>query len=161
LLKVALNTKNQSIFQKQELLTLFEHLGWPQFFGGVSFAALLKFSVLCFLCPFSIAPTVFCNVFYHEYSWWKKWFQKRVLHTKLEIYVFITQTIHLTLLNLTLCVDPGELRNKSWKPVCVLSFNMGWRILVFYPEPETRDKIYLYLPTHFKTQNTFWLPWII
>jgi len=29
----------------------------------------------------------------------------------------------------------GCLRNKSWKPECVLSFNMGWRILVFYPEP--------------------------
>jgi hypothetical protein len=26
------------------------------------------------------------------------------------------------------------LRNKSWKPECVLSFNMGWRIVVFYPE---------------------------
>ena len=34
------------------------------------------------------------------------------------------------------------LRNKSWKPECVFSFNMGWRILVFYLEPETRDKIY-------------------
>ena len=29
------------------------------------------------------------------------------------------------------------LRNKSWKPECVGSFNMDWRILVFYPEPET------------------------
>ena len=28
------------------------------------------------------------------------------------------------------------LRNKSWKPECVLSVNMGWRILAFYPEPE-------------------------
>ena len=27
------------------------------------------------------------------------------------------------------------LRNKSWKPECVLSFNMGWQILVFYPDP--------------------------
>ena len=26
------------------------------------------------------------------------------------------------------------LRNKSWKPECVVSFNMGWRILVFYHE---------------------------
>ena len=25
-------------------------------------------------------------------------------------------------------------RNNSWKPYCVVSFNMGWRILVFYPE---------------------------
>jgi hypothetical protein len=33
-------------------------------------------------------------------------------------------------------------RNKSWKPESVMSFNMGWRILVFYPEPESRDKIY-------------------
>ena len=34
------------------------------------------------------------------------------------------------------------LRNKSWKPECVLSFNIGWRILVLYPEPEARDTIY-------------------
>ena len=34
------------------------------------------------------------------------------------------------------------LRNKSWKPECVLSFNMDLRILRFYPEPEARDKIY-------------------
>ena len=31
---------------------------------------------------------------------------------------------------------------KSWKPECVGSFNMDWWILVFYPEPETRDNIY-------------------
>ena len=34
------------------------------------------------------------------------------------------------------------LRNKSWKPECVGSYIMDWRILVFYPEPEARDKIY-------------------
>jgi hypothetical protein len=34
------------------------------------------------------------------------------------------------------------LRNKSWKPECVESFNMGWRLLVFYPQPGARDKIY-------------------
>ena len=34
------------------------------------------------------------------------------------------------------------LRNKSWKPELVGSFNMDWRILVFYPEPEARDNIY-------------------
>jgi hypothetical protein len=38
--------------------------------------------------------------------------------------------------------DSIYLRNKSWKPECVGSFNMDWRILVFYPEPEARDKIY-------------------
>jgi hypothetical protein len=36
----------------------------------------------------------------------------------------------------------GELRNKSWKPECVESFNMDWQIVVFYPEPEARDAIY-------------------
>jgi hypothetical protein len=36
----------------------------------------------------------------------------------------------------------GYLRNKSWKPECVGSFNMDWRILVFYPEPEARGTIY-------------------
>ena len=35
-----------------------------------------------------------------------------------------------------------HLRNKTWKPEYVGSFNMDWRILVFYPEPEARDKIY-------------------
>ena len=34
------------------------------------------------------------------------------------------------------------LRNKSWKPECVGSLDMDWRILVFYPEPEARDNIY-------------------
>jgi hypothetical protein len=34
------------------------------------------------------------------------------------------------------------LRNKSWKPEFALSFNMGWRILVFYPEPEAREQLY-------------------
>ena len=33
------------------------------------------------------------------------------------------------------------LRDKSWKPECVGSFNMEWRILVFYPELEAREKI--------------------
>ena len=31
------------------------------------------------------------------------------------------------------------LRNKSSKPECVLSFNMDWQILVFYPELEARE----------------------
>jgi hypothetical protein len=31
-------------------------------------------------------------------------------------------------------VSRDYLRNKSWKPECVLSLNMGWRILVFYPK---------------------------
>jgi len=31
---------------------------------------------------------------------------------------------------------------------------MNWRILVFYSEPEARNKIYLYPPIHVKTQNT-------
>ena len=36
----------------------------------------------------------------------------------------------------------GYLRNESWKPECVGNFNMDWPILVFYPDPEARDKIY-------------------
>jgi hypothetical protein len=36
---------------------------------------------------------------------------------------------------------PCYLRNKSWKPECVGSFTMDWQILIFYPEPEARDKI--------------------
>ena len=41
---------------------------------------------------------------------------------------------------------------------CVGSMNMYWRTLVFYPEPEARDKVYKYLPIHVKAQSTFWLP---
>jgi hypothetical protein len=33
-------------------------------------------------------------------------------------------------------------QNNSWRPECALSFNLGWRILVLYPEPEARDTIY-------------------
>jgi hypothetical protein len=41
------------------------------------------------------------------------------------------------------CYNLGDnLRNKPWKPEYVESFNMDWRILVFYPEPEARDRIY-------------------
>jgi hypothetical protein len=35
------------------------------------------------------------------------------------------------------CRSPAHFGN----PHCVGSFNMDWRILVFYPEPEARDKI--------------------
>ena len=34
------------------------------------------------------------------------------------------------------------LRNKSWNPEYVGSFNMDWMILVLYPEPEARETIY-------------------
>ena len=54
--------------------------------------------------------------------------------------------------------DMVYLRNKSWKPECVGSFNMDWRILVFYPEPEARGTIYLYPPIHVKPQSIFCLP---
>ena len=40
------------------------------------------------------------------------------------------------------CSELYQNRNKSWKPECVESFNMDWRILVFYSEPEVGDKIY-------------------
>ena len=50
-----------------------------------------------------------------------------------------------------------SLRNKSWKPECVLSFNMGWRILVFYPWTGLRDKFTnIRQPTlKFKTHSGF------
>jgi hypothetical protein len=41
--------------------------------------------------------------------------------------MFLLHKQYISLLNLTLCVYPSEFRNKSWKPECVLSFNMGWR----------------------------------
>jgi hypothetical protein len=58
------------------------------------------------------------------------------------------------LLNFSILSVPyeGHSRNTQW------DFNMDWRILVFYPELEARDKMYYYPPTHVKTQNNFWLP---
>ena len=73
----------------------------------------------------------------------------QLIHVLFHIIKFLTSKI----IEFIVC-----LRNKSWKPECVLSFNMGWRILVFYPKPEVRDTIYQYPPTHVKTQNTFRLP---
>ena len=56
------------------------------------------------------------------------------------------------------------LRNKSWKPKCVGSFNMDWRILVYYPEtisanPSLNSKHILASMTYFdsdmsKSTNT-------
>ena len=60
------------------------------------------------------------------------------------------------------CCCMFHIRNKSWQPEYVLSFNMGWWILVFYPIPGARDKIYYYtlckfltLSIHFIGQATF------
>jgi len=40
--------------------------------------------------------------------------------------------MYYIMLKLVLLYNIIYLRNKSWKPECVLSFNMDWRILVFY-----------------------------
>ena len=37
-----------------------------------------------------------------------------------------------------------------WKPYCVVSFNMGWCILVFYPKLQQGIKFTNILPTHGK-----------
>ena len=75
-----------------------------------------------------------------------------------EIYLKKNRGRGRTIINIT-----GK--NKSWKPECVLSFNMCWQILLFYSGPEARDKIsnicqpMLKLKTHsghVKTQKTFW-----
>ena len=44
-------------------------------------------------------------------------------------------------------------RNNSWKPYCVVSFNMIWRVLVFFPSV-ARKLITNNLLTHVKTQST-------
>jgi hypothetical protein len=75
-------------------------------------------------------------------------FQQSVFQLDFEIFRTIASFIKIS--------SGHYLRNKSWKPECVLSFNMGWWILVFYPEHYL--KFTNILPTHVKTQNTFWLP---
>jgi hypothetical protein len=52
---------------------------------------------------------------------WQNWVRKKIQGNP---YNYV-ETIHGNLSIL-------YLRNKSWKPECVLSFNMDWRILVFY-----------------------------
>ena len=47
-------------------------------------------------------------------------------------------------------------RINSWKLECVLSFNMGYRILVLYIR-HPMLKLKTHSSTHVKTQNTFWL----
>ena len=48
------------------------------------------------------------------------------------------------------------LRNKSWKPEYLGSFNIDWRILVFYPEPEAKDKANICQPMlKLKTHSGF------
>ena len=66
------------------------------------------------------------------------------LHLLMIYFIYLLNFILFYLLNIYFIFLFIEfyLRNKSWKPECVLNFNMGWRILVFYPELETRDKIY-------------------
>ena len=59
--------------------------------------------------------------------------EKKKLHKICDLSIFVSDYLFLSLV---------YLRNKSWKPECVVSFNMDWWILVFYPEPEARDKIY-------------------
>ena len=55
----------------------------------------------------------------------------------IEVYYHICTVRHIRI----------EIHCNSWKPECVLSFNMGWQ-----------DISKFYLSTHVKTQNTFWLP---
>jgi hypothetical protein len=45
------------------------------------------------------------------------------------------------------------LRNNSWKPYCVMNFNMSWRVLVFFPTA-ARNIFVNILLTHVKTQST-------
>ena len=49
------------------------------------------------------------------------------------------------------------LRNKSWKPECVGSFNMHWRKFVFYPEPEAMDKNVINIYVFRKCRTQFML----
>ena len=55
-------------------------------------------------------------------------------------------------------------RNNSWKPYCVVRFNMGWRVLVFYLERYGLHELFLKnisvtsrLQTTIKSRRLFWL----
>ena len=112
LLKVALNTKNQSI-NLSETGTAYPF--WTSGFSPVFWWSLFCCSVKVFCVVFVFYVFVMCLVsivhswlllqFSVAYFMMKKWFQKCVLHTKLEIYVFITQTIHLTIKFNPVCVS--------------------------------------------------------
>jgi hypothetical protein len=83
-------------------------------------------------------------------QWAKKWFIMS-MHNIFTFLLFLIVTC-VNVLSYIICntfiiksdswKQVIKLRNKSWKPEYVLSFNMGWWILVFYPELEARDNIY-------------------
>jgi hypothetical protein len=52
----------------------------------------------------------------------------------MEARITVVGVIHLVLHDVISIMV--YLRNKSWKPECVGSFNMDWWILIFYSEPE-------------------------
>ena len=72
----------------------------------------------------------------------KEYILNPIYYYNITIYVTIIKSVHRILystdrISLVFIYFTVNLRNKSWKPKCVGSFNMDWRILVFYPEPET------------------------
>ena len=77
-------------------------------------------------------------------QWAKKWFIMS-MHNIFTFLLFLIATC-VNVLSYIICntfiiksdswKQVIKLRNKSWKPEYVLSFNMGWWILVFYPELE-------------------------
>jgi hypothetical protein len=75
------------------------------------------------------------SISYSSETFWRKCnLFRTLLILLLHIYIYFSTS--------SIVLFFGELRNKSWKPECVESFNMDWRIVVFYPEPEARDAIY-------------------
>ena len=98
-------------------------------------------------CQFLITPSVFSNVYFDFWGLSEEWLFPCLLLSIITVKSFIfnnheLQETYWIKRVLKSGTDRFYLRNKSWKSECVGSFNMGWRILVFYPEPQARDKIY-------------------
>jgi len=94
------------------------------------------------------------NEIYFLPGWQENWNQqiKNKLH---EIHSLFGKTFNFTVkgtgsLDKNVVLVMVDLRNKSWKPECVLSFNMDWRIKF----PNIRQPM-LKLKTHSSFHNLF------
>ena len=100
--------------------------------------------LILFVCRPIIWLTLFCKL-----QCLCHMFQSNRVSLEIQLPLIYWISIFLNFINIILVIQlvlPNAQRNlfpnKSWKPECAGSFNMGWLILVFYPEPDARDKIY-------------------
>ena len=121
-------------------------------------------------CPFSFGHYVVCPSIYG--FWLPLWYLQTLLryamiteatfmgkrYFPLQIITLIPYNMYGAIHNFKYLIDLVPcvyLRDKPWKPECVLSFNMGWRILVFSYFINIRQPM-LKLKNTLASMNYFW-----